>query len=100
MQRKSLAIALALLVTAGWAFAEGQTDRLSFTTDEHMTISWGGLTSDLAEEGNAVQKFLEDKFNVTIVTKGVSRSDENAKQLFMSSGEYPEAFYTWIDMVD
>ena len=100
MQRKSLAIALGLLLTAGWAFAEGQTDRLSFTTDEHMTISWGGLTSDLAEEGNAIQKYLEDKFNVTIVTKGVSRSDENAKQLFMSSGEYPEAFYTWIDMVD
>ena len=100
MQRKSLAIALGLLLTAGWAFAEGQTDRLSFTTDEHMTISWGGLTSDLAEEGNAIQKFLEDKFNVTIVTKGVSRSDEDAKQLFMSSGEYPEAFYTWIDMVD
>lgn len=100
MQRKSLAIALGLLLTAGWAFAEGQTDRLSFTTDEHMTISWGGLTSDLAEEGNAIQEFLEDKFNVTIVTKGVSRSDENAKQLFMSSGEYPEAFYTWIDMVD
>ena len=100
MQRKSLAIALGLLLTAGWAFAEGQTDRLSFTTDEHMTISWGGLTSDLAEEGNAIQEFLEDKFNVTIVTKGVSRSDEEAKQLFMSSGEYPEAFYTWIDMVD
>ena len=100
MQRKSLAIALGLLLTAGWAFAEGQTDRLSFTTDEHMTISWGGLTSDLAEEGNAIQKYLEDKFNVTIVTKGVSRSDEEAKQLFMSSGEYPEAFYTWIDMVD
>ena len=100
MQRKSLAIALGLLLIAGWAFAEGQTDRLSFTTDEHMTISWGGLTSDLAEEGNAIQEFLEDKFNVTIVTKGVSRSDENAKQLFMSSGEYPEAFYTWIDMVD
>ena len=100
MLRKSLAIALGLLLTAGWAFAEGQTDRLSFTTDEHMTISWGGLTSDLAEEGNAIQEFLEDKFNVTIVTKGVSRSDENAKQLFMSSGEYPEAFYTWIDMVD
>ena len=100
MQRKSLAIALGLLLIAGWAFAEGQTDRLSFTTDEHMTISWGGLTSDLAEEGNAIQKFLEDKFNVTIVTKGVSRSDEDAKQLFMSSGEYPEAFYTWIDMVD
>ena len=100
MQRKSLAIALGLLLTAGWAFAEGQTDRLSFTTDEHMTISWGGLTSDMAEEDNAVQQFLEDKFNVTIVTKGVSRSDEEAKQLFMSSGEYPEAFYTWIDMVD
>ena len=50
MQRKSLAIALGLLLTAGWAFAEGQTDRLSFTTDEHMTISWGGLTSDMAEE--------------------------------------------------
>ncbi len=100
MQRKSLAIALGLLLTAGWAFAEGQTDRLSFTTDEHMTISWGGLTSDMAEENNAVQEFLEDKFNVTIVTKGVSRSDEEAKQLFMSSGEYPEAFYTWIDMVD
>ncbi len=100
MQRKSLAIALGLLLTAGWAFAEGQTDRLSFTTDEHMTISWGGLTSDLAEEGNAIQKYLEDKFNVTIVTKGVSRSDEDAKQLFMSAGEYPEAFYTWIDMVD
>lgn len=100
MQRKSLAIALALLVTAGWAFAEGQTDRLSFTTDEHMTISWGGLTSDMAEEDNAIQEYLEDKFNVTIVTKGVSRSDEEAKQLFMSSGEYPEAFYTWIDMVD
>lgn len=100
MQRKSLAIALGLLLTAGWAFAEGQTDRLSFTTDEHMTISWGGLTSDMADEDNAVQEFLEDKFNVTIVTKGVSRSDEDAKQLFMSSGEYPEAFYTWIDMVD
>ena len=65
-----------------------------------MTISWGGLTSDMAEEDNTVQKFLEDKFNVTIVTKGVSRSDEDAKQLFMSAGEYPEAFYTWIDMVD
>ena len=100
MQRKSLAIALGLLLIASWAFAEGQTDRLSFTTDEHMTISWGGLTSDMAEEDNTVQKFLEDKFNVTIVTKGVSRSDEEAKQLFMSSGEYPEAFYTWIDMVD
>ena len=100
MQRKSLAIALGLLLTAGWAFAEGQTDRLSFTTDEHMTISWGGLTSDMADENNAIQKYLEDKFNVTIVTKGVSRSDEDAKQLFMSSGEYPEAFYTWIDMVD
>ena len=100
MQRKSLAIALGLLLMAGWAFAEGQTDRLSFTTDEHMTISWGGLTSDMAEEDNTVQKFLEDKFNVTIVTKGVSRSDEDAKQLFMSAGEYPEAFYTWIDMVD
>ena len=100
MQRKSLAIALGLLLIAGWAFAEGQTDRLSFTTDEHMTISWGGLTSDMAEENNAIQKYLEDKFNVTIVTKGVSRSDEDAKQLFMSSGEYPEAFYTWIDMVD
>ena len=100
MQRKSLAIALGLLLMAGWAFAEGQTDRLSFNTDEHMTISWGGLTSDMAEEDNTVQKFLEDKFNVTIVTKGVSRSDEDAKQLFMSAGEYPEAFYTWIDMVD
>ena len=31
MQRKSLAIALGLLLMAGWAFAEGQTDRLSFT---------------------------------------------------------------------
>ena len=100
MLRKSLAIALGLLLLAGWAFAEGQTDRLSLTTDEHMTISWGGLTSDMAEEANPVQKHIEEKFNVTLVTKGVSRSDEEAKQLFMSSGEYPEAFYTWIDMVD
>lgn len=102
MHRKRLAMALALLMTAGWAFAEGQTenDRLSFTTDDHMTISWGGLTSELTEEGNPVQRHLEEKFNVTIVTAGVSRSDEEAKQLFMSSGEYPEAFYTWIDMVD
>ena len=100
MLRKSLAIALGLLLLAGWAFAEGQTDRLSFTTDEQMDISWGGLTSFQAEEGNPVQRHIEEKFNVTLETKGVSLSDEEAKQLFMSSGEYPEAFYTWVDMVD
>lgn len=102
----SLAILLSLSIVAAGCGSSSDTDKSSSndtpaSTDnvnseapvekeEPITITFAGSTWDTpTDDGNAVQKYLEEKFNVKIVNERVT--DDNFK-VKIAAGEIPDVF--------
>lgn len=70
------------------------------TAGAPMEISWLGLGGGDIQDGNATQKYIEEKFNVKLINKQMAYSEPEPLNLMVSSGEHPEAMYNWINTVD
>jgi hypothetical protein len=68
------------------------------TEEEPMTISWFGKYGKDIEDGNPIQKYIEEKFNVKLVNTRINHKDGAKIDLMISSGEHPDAMYAARDM--
>ena len=101
MTRKAvIALLVGGLVVLGAAVAGANGKGEAAASGAPMTISWLGINSEDITDGNAVQKILEAKFNVKLVNKQINYQDTEKLNLMISSGEAPEAMYTWVDTMD
>src|SRR5689334_11196604 len=100
MMRKAFSVLLVGCLTVVSAAVAGAKGTGEAAAGAPMTISWLGINSEDITDGNAVQKILEAKFNVKLVNKQINYQDTEKLNLMISSGEAPEAMYTWVDTMD
>jgi hypothetical protein len=92
-------VALLLVLAAAVAVAGGNKEAAG-TGSAPMEISWLGINSENIQDGNPVQRRIEQKFNVRLINKQINFQDTEKLNLMISSGEHPEAMYTWVDTFD
>ena len=92
--RKLLISLLTLGFVLGSAFvatAEGSEESM----EGPMEISFQGIYGDAVEEGNAVQRALEEKFNIKITDSNLARRPRETIDLMIGADEHPDAMYSW-----
>ena len=93
--RKLLISLLTLGFVLGSAFvatAEGSQESMA---EGPMEISFQGIYGDAVEEGNAVQRALEEKFNIKITDSNLARRPRETIDLMIGADEHPDAMYSW-----
>ena len=81
-----------LLCGAASALAAAQDETAA---GEPMEISWLGLNATDIVDGNPVQQYLEEKFNVKFVNVVADKQELEQNTLRVASNEHPDAMFTW-----
>ena len=81
-----------LLCGAASALAAAQDEAAA---GEPMEISWLGLNATDIVDGNPVQQYIEEKFNVTFVNVVADKQELEQNTLRVASDEHPDAMFTW-----
>ncbi len=93
--RKLLISLLTLGFVLGSAFvatAEGSEESMA---EGPMEISFQGLFGDSVVEGNSIQVFLEEKFDIKITDSTLARRPQETMDLMIGANEHPDAMYSW-----
>lgn len=87
-----------LLSGAMGAWAKGKGEEPAAVETAPMAISWFGLYGGDIEEGNRVQRWLEEKFNVKLTNlKADATRDIDKLNLIIASGDFPDAMCSRVD---
>jgi len=95
--KTTIAVGAALmLVLAVTSQATAAAQPETAAEEETFTISWFGPYGGDIEDGNQLQRHLEEKFNVQIENKVLWRRDREKYKLMFASGEGPDAGYMYV----
>ena len=97
--KKLLILSLGFFLLALFSVSASGGDATVAAAEEPMEISWMGLYGKDIEDGNVIQKHLEEMFNIKLINKRIAYGDAEKINLMISSGEHPDMLYAFVDMV-